>query len=216
MRCLLCFMFNLFLMSGLFAALVFLPIAMKPNNLPRSIIKTVPLLCFGVAGILAGAPWLLVAGLLLSAAGDFSLSRDGTAAFVVGLVCFAIAHIAYILHFVQVSGAYPFEAFQSAPLLAVLLVLVMLSTEVWVTPYTGNLRWPIRGYVLVIGVMGLSALLEPSGFRLWGAVLFILSDLLLAVDLFRLDPASPARRFTGYPLWVFYVAGQAFLLLSVV
>ncbi len=199
---------------GLLAALVFLFLTRTQNSWPRSIIKTIPLVAFSIAGILVNAPWLLVVGLILSASGDFWLSRDGDTNFLIGLISFALAHIAYIAHFIQDAGVYPWQAYAVATVPAVVLTLIVLSTEVWLSPHTGALRWPVRGYALVIGTMGLTALLQPNPFSLWGAIMFIASDLILSVDLFRLKEGNPLRWYTGTSLWMFYIAGQFCLLLG--
>ncbi len=199
---------------GLIAALAFLPLARGGNTMPRTLIKTIPLCAFALAGIVASAPWLLVAGLALSAVGDFMLSRDGEPSFLIGLVAFAVAHLAYIANFSLAAGLWPWQALFIATIPALILLAIVVSTETWLAPHAGDMRWPIRGYALVIGLMGWSALLEPLGLGTLGAALFIASDLLLAIDLFRLKPDAPARKLTSYPLWALYIAGQFCLLLA--
>lgn len=200
--------------TGLLSAFGFFFLTRTANSLPRSILKTIPLFTFAMAGIAVNAPWLLVVGLFLSASGDYWLSRDGEQSFLVGLISFALAHIAYILHFVQDAGVYPWVAFVTHPVPAVILLAVVVSTEFWLSPFTEKLRWPVRGYALVIGVMGLTALSQSSMLTLIGAALFIVSDLILSIDLFRLNKTSPIRWFTGTSLWMFYIAGQFCILLG--
>jgi uncharacterized membrane protein YhhN len=97
------------------------------------------------------------------------------------------------------------------------LALLMLSTEVWLAPKAGVLRWPVRGYVVVIGTMAAVAILlvENTGvgvLRL-GAALFVLSDMLLALRLFVVT-GPKAQRALSLMLWPAYWLGQVLLILG--
>ncbi len=198
---------------ALFAATLYLPLTSADSSLRRSLIKTIPLLGFAAAATLWSAPPLLIAALTLSALGDLALSRPGRAAFLYGLSAFALAHLLYILTF-QAAGSGPlWEAFSHAPLAAAALILLALSTEIWLTPHTGSLAWPVRVYIALITAMGLAAL-GLSGLVIFGAALFIASDILLSLQLFRLAPAHPARKPTGYAVWTLYIAGQFLILMA--
>ena len=67
--------------AGLAIALLYLPMTGNAASLLRSVVKTIPLLCFSLAAYLAGGPAFLVTGLFLSALGDLALSRRGDGAF---------------------------------------------------------------------------------------------------------------------------------------
>ena len=207
-------MASILIITGLAFALAYLWYCDRGKSWPSTIVKTVPLLAFAMAGLVANAPWLLALGLFLSALGDFGLSREGDNWFLAGLVSFALAHFAYIAHFVVLSDVWPWMAYQSALVPALVLTAIVASTEIWLSPHTGALKWPVRGYAVIIGLMGLSALVQPLPLALWGAVLFIASDLVLAVGLFRLQDGTPARSVTSYTLWPLYIGGQLCLLLS--
>lgn len=199
---------------GLAIALAYLPLTDAATSWRRSIHKTAPLLCFAAGAYLLDAPAFLVAGLFLSALGDFGLSRDGDSAFLYGLSAFALAHVLYILHFLTLAHAPLWEVFSVAPMPALILVSLVISTELWLTPHTGPLTWPVRIYVVVIGVMGLSALLLPFGASTLGAALFILSDLILAVELFRMGDDHPRKPLASLAVWGFYISGQALILMG--
>lgn len=191
------------------AGLAYLPLTGKPPGPWRSAIKTAPLVLFAAVAWGAGLPALLVAGFALSALGDLALSRDGDRAFLVGLCGFAAAHVCYALFFAGFA--------QGWPLLALLgLAALALSTEGWLAPHTGDLRWPVRVYVGLICAMGVAAFALPPALRLatWGAVAFMVSDVILAVQLFRMIPGSRAARRAGYVLWALYAGGQAMILLA--
>jgi len=196
---------------GLAVAVAYLPMTESPVSWRRSAVKTVPLLVFALAATLAGSPWLLVLGLLLSAIGDFALSRRGEAAFLAGLGGFAAAHIAYVALFLALSGRPLWAAFANHPGLALLLLAVTGSTELWLAPWTGKLRGPVRVYALIITLMGLAALTLPLGAVALGAGLFIASDVMLAFQLFRMKDDDPLLGRLGWGVWSFYIAGQALI-----
>lgn len=200
--------------SGLALAVIYLPMTAAAPSWPRSVVKTIPLTVFALAAYIAGAPPWLVAALAFSAAGDFALSRRGDAAFLYGLAAFALAHVVYILLFLSLSGASLWEAFASVPLGALALVAFGLSAELWLVPFVGRLRWAVRLYVLAITLMGLAAFTLPLGAIPLGAVLFIASDTLLAVQLFRLEAGTGYAKPLGWGVWGLYVAGQALILVG--
>lgn len=202
--------------TGLVLALAYLPWAAAPATWPRSALKTAPLLAFALAAEGAGAPPLLVAALLFSAAGDFALSRQGRVAFLYGLAAFALAHLLYVLVFTGLSLRPPWEAFALSPVLAAGLVGFGLSAELWLTPHVGRLAWPVRIYLALIVAMGLSALTLPLGLLALGAGLFIASDTVLALRLFRMKEQDPRRRTASWSVWVLYIVGQALIGVAVV
>ncbi len=190
------------------AALIYLPLAHRAPALGRSVVKTLPLLMLAGLAWVLGLPGVLLAGLILSALGDLALSRDGEPAFLAGLGAFALAHVFYVICFLQVAQS-------GVPLWAIAvgvgLLALFLSTEWWLAPHTGPLRAPVRAYVVIIAAMGYSALMLPAELRLatLGAGLFILSDLILAIQLFRLTPGTARSIRAGWAVWVFYIAAQA-------
>ncbi len=198
--------------AGIALAIVYLRWLPAPISWPRSALKTAPLLAFALAAERVGAPPLFTAALLFSAAGDFALSRRGDAAFLYGLAAFALAHLLYVLVFTAMSQRPPWEAFALNPLLAAGLVAFGLSAELWLTPHVGRLAWPVRIYVALIVAMGLAVLTQPLGLLALGAALFIASDALLAVRLFRLREADARAAAARWLVWGLYVAGQALIL----
>lgn len=193
------------------SALAYLPLTGRAPALWRSGIKTVPLSLFALMAFLHGGSSWLIFGLILSALGDLALSREGDRAFLIGLVSFALAHFCYVFLFLtEVDGLFWPGV--------VMLAGVALSTEVWLAPHTGALRGPVLVYVLLISVMTVLALSLPEAWRLasLGAVLFLLSDLTLAIQLFRMTPGTRAARGAGYLLWILYICGQGAILLAFV
>lgn len=201
---------------GIIAAIIYLPFSENPPNWGRSLAKTVPLVALAAAAWIAGGPVLLVLALVLSALGDFALSRAGMRPFIAGLTAFAAAHIFYLILFTTLSGRGPYMAFFDQPLLALFLAWVAISTEIWLVPHTGpTLRWPVRAYVLAVTLMALAALTLPLGTVAIGVAYLVASDVIVAYRNFRMDPDDPLSGRAGWLLWGLYIAGQSMILVGV-
>jgi len=205
-----------FLALGLLAAAARLPFAGGTRGPGFAVLKTVPMIAFTGAAISGGAPAYLAGALMLLALGDFALARPGRAAFLYGLSAFGLAHLVFIVLFQSLGGAQILEAFATAPPLATGLLLLALSTEIWLAPYAGRLAWPLRGYIVLITGMGLAALALPAGLGLvtTGAALFIASDLILALRLFRIAKRASTARPAARMLWALYISGQALIVIG--
>jgi uncharacterized membrane protein YhhN len=192
--------------SGVVAAVMYLPRTGSRICMARSIRKTVPVALFALAAIAEGAPTLLVVALALSAVGDYALSRPGSKAFLIGMVAFAAAHLAFIAVMI-VQGATLNTALWPV---IVVLALFGLSTEWWLRPHTGDLKWAVRAYVGVILGMALVAigLPEARNVALWGAMLFVISDLVLSLETFVLAPEDARRKLAGKLVWITYISAQ--------
>ena len=177
-------------------------------------LKTLSTAALALAGLATGAPVWIVLGLALGSAGDFALSRPGTRWFLAGMAAFALGHLAYVAAFLGGFGAPVAPGGAGWVVIAGLLMLVA-STEVWLAPHTGGLRWPVRGYGLVIGAMAVAAVLLPAGpgqaLMRTGAALFLVSDVILALRMFRLNAAG-AQLLASRTLWPLYWGGQALIL----
>ena len=166
---------------------------------------------------------LIGLGLAFGALGDFALTRRRKTAFLLGMAAFAAGHLAYIAAFwlraQTLTDTLPPAALSGLSLAALIaLALLVLSTEIWLAPRTGPLRWPVRGYVIVIGLMGLTSVLlvphpETAGatYLQIGAALFILCDLLLALRLFVV-PTGKTTQKLSIALWPAYWCGQMLIL----
>ncbi len=193
------------LVFGLLAALLYAAVfCYRPPSLWKTVVKSLPMPAFAAAVAVSFGYGAVVIALLLSAVGDLALSRDGDRPFLVGLIAFALGHVVYVAHFWTLSGG-------ALPASAVLLALAVfaLSTEWWLSPHTGEMRWPVRIYVAIICAMGLTALgLDGRPMAVMGAVAFMASDTLLALQLFRMKADAPLQRVVSIALWVLYAGGQ--------
>ncbi|WP_237684953.1 lysoplasmalogenase [Szabonella alba] len=198
--------------AGLAALIYWIAYAPREGHGPvRSAVKTAAVGGLAVLAALLVAPWPITAGLALGALGDLALSRPGNRAFLAGMAAFALGHLAYAQWFL--GQAAPPDALRLAAMAG--LLALSLSTQGWLLPHTGALRPAVAAYVAVICAMGLAALASPNIPALAGAALFILSDLLLALALFR--PVTPARRRSlSLALWPAYWLGQALILAGAV
>lgn len=187
-------------------AVLYLPATGGAPQWGRSVRKTLPVALLAFAAFVEAAPLLLVAGLGLSAVGDLALSRPGPKAFLIGMVSFAAAHLAYIALMLALGSTL---AVAYWPVVVVLLGFG-LSTEWWLRPHTGELKWPVRAYVGIILLMAVVALGLPAArsVALWGAMLFVVSDLILSVETFVLKQTDKRRKLTGKLVWISYIAAQ--------
>ena len=159
--------------------------------------------------LLAGYAWqaqqkLLVIALLCSAAGDAFLGIDGERLFVPGLASFLIAHIFYAAIFVR-SGTVSLSRRRRQIVFAAIVVFsVGYAMILW--PVLGGLRWPVAAYMTVITVMALCSLRMRSPLLPLGAILFMISDSLIALGKFL-----SAAEWLGPSVWITYAAAQLLL-----
>ncbi|WGW02207.1 lysoplasmalogenase [Tropicibacter oceani] len=197
------------------ASLIYLlRFAVQGPSLAKSVIKTLSVALLAYVAWAQHLPPLLTLGLMLGALGDAFLSREGDRAFLAGLASFALSHLAYVALFVAHPGADLAALTDPAflPFTAAIVALVLgMGWRLW--PVTGDLRAPVMVYVAIIAAMGLSALaLGPP--VLWAALLFIVSDTILATELFLMKPGNRWRKLASRLVWVTYWGAQVLFLLS--
>ncbi len=153
---------------------------------------------------------MLVLALALGSLGDFFLSRNGQTAFLAALSAFAAAHLAYVALLMAAGGGVVFGA------TSLVLICFGLGMAAVLFAHAGTLRWPVFGYVAIIMVMGLVAIGLPPGLRIVqiAALLFILSDAVLGLELFVLSADHPLRRVTPFVVWSFYWGAQFLFLIG--
>lgn len=205
--------------AGAVIALIYQTKVNEGESALRSVLKTAPVALFAVAALLAGGAWLLALGLALGAVGDLALSRRGETAFMIGLGSFALAHLAYAVVFAGVEGRLALFDLSAARWLGLAALVIMAqSTMIWLLPHTGGLKRPVAAYVAIISAMGLAALHLPpaQGLAMLGAGLFVASDLVLSVELFRMREDSANARIASHVVWPLYWIGQGLILVGIV
>jgi uncharacterized membrane protein YhhN len=157
--------------------------------------------------------WLVLCALLFSTFGDIALSFPGQTAFIAGLGSFLLAHVCYIAAFTSLEGwKTGLVRKKPWPAVAVMLYTCFLLAYLW-QGIPAPLKLPVAMYALVISGMALSVanLYRPGSGRVFGpmlagALLFVLSDSLIAVSKF-------GQPFEGIGLAVMstYLLGQYLL-----
>jgi uncharacterized membrane protein YhhN len=147
---------------------------------------------------------LVVLGLFLSLGGDISLMPpDRDWKFRVGLLFFLSAHLVYIAAF------WPFAAWTRFDILTLsILTLAAVGFYLFIRKNLGTMKLPVIVYMAVICLMVNRALATGSPYILTGAVLFFVSDLMLAFSRFRTH-----WKYERISL-VFYYSGQLLLAFS--
>ncbi len=154
--------------------------------------------------------YTILAGLLFSLAGDIFLMLPRDRFFIHGLISFFIAHFFYIAAFTYESGV-EFSMLSATPFI---LYGSLMLRVLW--PHLGKMRVPVLAYVMAILMMGWTATsrwvwTEQPGslLAMLGALFFIASDSLLALDKFK-------GRFRSAQLLIFstYSVAQWLIALS--
>ncbi len=182
-------------------------------------VKTAFMAAIAAAFTLAGAEPLLIVALVASAAGDLFLAFDKKQLVPLGILSFLIAQLAYFFVFLALWTLEP----DAAPLWPryAAMALVCATTVgflVWMAPKLGWMALGVVPYSLAITAMACMAFRLPwQGWpAMLGAVSFLVSDFVLAVELFRLPQDAPARRITAPVVWWSYAAAQVLIVAGIV
>lgn len=130
---------------------------------------------------------LIVAGLLFSVTGDVFLLLKGNLWFVLGLFSFLIGHVIYITAFVQRRQ---FSRMHVLVLIPIILYAVFLLNGLHGGIFADETKgyeglWiPVIAYVIVISSMLWCATISRNKLAVTGAILFVISDSLLAWNMF--------------------------------
>ena len=151
-------------------------------------------------------------GLVLSLGGDVALMFESARAFMTGLVLFLLAHMVYAIGFTVPNG------FHTADLITGALWLVAgVAFYVYLLPGLGSMKGPVIMYILIITLMVNRAVSTFFGdafttTQAWlitlGAILFWISDMMLAINRFR-HPFKANRLSL-----ILYYGGQLLIALS--
>lgn len=177
--------------SYLASGLIALPFPAEP------LWKSSGIVLFGVYALTKRAR-LAAAGLFASAVGDFVLALTPPA-WTLGMAAFALAHLFYLAVFaalIRTGGA----GRKGVPL-AALALAASAGLCVWFFPAMGALRAPGLAYQTIITLMVVAALVSkaPPAARI-GAVLFMVSDTLIALGLYKQIAVPPGSVWSTYAL----------------
>lgn len=179
-------MIGLILVLYITIALAYIAIGQQ-NTWGHALLKAFPILLLAVSIIFLPFPrnltlWLMVAALLLSAAGDIFLALDDDGNyFVQGLGSFLLAHIVYAIAFAQSAV---FQTLSLIPMILIVLLGIYVTWRIW--DGLDELKIPVILYILVSMVMGFSAAIHSplSWVLIAGALIFMISDSIIAWDKF--------------------------------
>lgn len=153
---------------------------------------------------------LVVVGLLFSVVGDIFLMLEEKW-FVNGLISFFIAHVFYIV------GLYKLVIFNVSNLLLSGIILLIVAAVFFTFLYASvkkeggvNLSVAVALYITVISVMVWLAILTGSSVLIFAALLFYVSDAVLAVDKFKYP-----FRAAEYTIMFTYFLAQLLFALSI-
>lgn len=165
------------------AALYFSPVAL-PHKIALGLLI---LTAFSLHG---GNPAYIAAAFFFSFLGDLSGSFKAQSASMIPFLgqmgAFAIGHVYFILHFLKMRSARSPRAVAAASAFS---LAVLVSAFFIVVPSAGAMYLAVGVglYAVIISTMMLSAFLTGNRWISLGAVLFVLSDYALAVNMFVTD-----------------------------
>ena len=180
--------FGLITLLDLIAVQVGFPIL---HTLAKSLLMPV-LAAFLYNSGLAGTKKLVLIGIFFSWWGDIFLLMDipGSFYFIAGLASFLTTHLLYIFYFLSIKKQAP-SLLKKQPIWFILIIGYGVGLVILLLPHLGELKIPVALYATVISSMLLCSLhifykTNPPAnkFFVVGAILFVLSDSLLAFNKF--------------------------------
>jgi uncharacterized membrane protein YhhN len=148
---------------------------------------------------------LLTVALALSSLGDVFLALPYGDAFVYGLLSFLIAHL-FFLALWRRNWPTPLRLTNPQRVTMVILAVYVLGMMAWILPVPG-LSLAVAAYMIVLTVMVMAAVLVRVN-PVWiggGAILFLISDSLIALGRFKQVGGEP---WTGFLIWSTYYLAQ--------
>ena len=153
----------------------------------------------------------ILAGLIACAVGDvLLLSRKSRKLFMAGMAAFAIGHLGYVFAFLEhglmfgtIKNEKPIDLYVS-----ITLIISGLCAFYFYCKANKNMRLPIVGYAVIIGIMVSASFLTKIDIII-AAIMFAVSDMFVARD--RFIKPSPKNALLITPL---YFGAQALFALS--
>ncbi|MDB4558733.1 lysoplasmalogenase [Amylibacter sp.] len=205
--------------AAVFALIYWVGFCYRPASASKTIVKTLSVALLAFASLVVDGPWWLTAALCACALGDYLLALDHDKAFLAGVGAFALGHLFYIGGMLSFPLSVP-ARLGADPIVWLVAMLIGLAVVVAVVLFrhAGALRFAVVCYVPVIAGLGIAALtLLPQGsvvFALFGAFCFLVSDFVLALDMFVLRTENIVRKATPFVIWGTYWSAQLLLLLG--
>lgn len=149
-------------------------------------------------GLLTAYGRAILVGLVCSWWGDLFLSLSGATSFMMGLIAFLLAHIAYSVAFL-LHGVRP--AWIATGLAFAVAAGVPITA--WLHPHLGTMQYPVYAYIgaislmvsLAVGTQGKAA----NPYLILGALLFYVSDIFVARQ--RFVESGMENALIGLPVY---------------
>lgn len=179
-----------------------------------AISKTLGIALLSAYAAFSRAPLLCLA-LVLSACGDYALAMTPPAR-EAGMAFFGSAHIAYIVLFALAMARFGLR--KDGLILTAALAAFGAAMFLWLRPGLGDMALPVTAYLGVILIMAaLAALVNGPRLITLGAILFVVSDSLIAAGWFRgLEVQWGRFDLHGAAIWITYYLAQASIAVGVV
>ncbi|MEK4228129.1 lysoplasmalogenase [Solibacillus sp. FSL H8-0538] len=196
----------LFLVFGLFYVFLFDFI----DSSLKMVFKLIPMILLIILAFMTKAKnipryyTLVCIGLIFCAIGDYTLQW-----FIIGLISFLIGHIFYIFAFRTTNESHVPGAVKIGLLLYGAFMIVWIAGTLFKNEET-VLGVAVCCYIAVILTMGWTAFRTGSRFAIIGAMLFISSDSVLAINKFIVDVP-----FSHELIMFTYYGAQLFIALSI-
>lgn len=234
-------MVNYIILGALIVAeLVFTPIFIKAQ-FPKPSFKSLCLkmLCsaifvaIGVVSVIeSGAGFssfqrLILAGLVCGFVGDFFLHVKPKFCFVIGFIAFLAGHVIYICAFSSMRSEGFFNAIETAAFAVIICIIVTIVINLKIDFKAALFPCLIYGCMITVmfikacelGIATISAggalkTIFSSLFLMVGALLFLLSDVVIALLIFD-EKYKKMRALKRFNLWTYYL-GQSLIALSLI
>ena len=164
-----------------------LPFEPYPGNFAIKAIPAISLAVLSFIAVSCSRGKLLFVALLFCAAADIALELAAGKYFVAGLGLFLVAHIFFIITFSR-----DFK-FQTSKIPVIVLFVVYSAMMAFIlTPSLKEMAIPVYVYMTALTLVGIFASLRAAknDFTLYGAISFIVSDSVLAVNKFMMPVAA--------------------------
>jgi uncharacterized membrane protein YhhN len=187
----------------IFSSILFLALLVPFHPYPLSfVLKSIPMLSLFlivIRNVKATQGILFSLGIICCMGGDITLDIDRVRLFMPGLIFFLIGHLFYVSVFLLTFQYSRKNIIYALPIVIIFVVLSVLFSSI-----PPAQRIPIQVYLCVISAMTILSSFTKFTTKLvfWGAVLFMISDIIIAINKFFF----PIPYSTLYNIGIYFIA----------